>query len=154
MGPRYPFANWLADDPLIEARVIWWQAFHQKMDGLLYWGLNIWGRKHNDYLIGPDADGPLLRWSITTGGRWPSLHGDGELLYAGKHGPIGCIRLANIRDGLEDYEYLWLLSQRAGDVEVARKACGPVTTSLTELTRDPSVICRQRAEIARKLEIP
>jgi hypothetical protein len=154
LGPRYPFANWLADDPLIEARLIWWQAFHQKLDGFLYWGLNIWDRHRNDRPIDPSA-GPLLEWSITTGAsgtEWERLHGDGELLYAGPDGPIGSIRLANIRDGLEDYEYLWLLGQAEGSVEAARTACLPVTTGLTQFTREPAVLVAQREAIARRLE--
>ena len=154
LGPRYPYANWLADDPLIEARLIWWQAFHQKLDGFLYWGLNIWDRRNNDRLIDPAA-GSRLEWSITTGApgtEWERLHGDGELLYAGVGGPLGSIRLANIRDGLEDYEYLWLLSQAAGGVEAARSACLPVTSGLTHFSRDPVVLYAQRERIARRLE--
>jgi hypothetical protein len=154
MGPRYPYANWLADDPLIEARLIWWQAYHQKLDGFLYWGLNIWERRNNDQPIDPAA-GPLLQWSITTGAPgsdWERLHGDGELLYAGVAGPLGSIRLANLRDGLEDYEYLWLLGQSAAGVEAARTACLPVTTSLTQFCRDPAVLTAQRETIARRLE--
>ncbi len=151
LGPRFPYANWLADDPLIEARVIWWQAFQQKMDGFLYWGLNIWHRAHNDHIIDP-AQGPKLKWSITTGGRHPTLHGDGELLYPLKDGPAGCIRLENIRDGLEDYEYLWLLGERLGSRDEARKRCEPVTTSLTEFTRDSGRLYAQRDKIAREIE--
>jgi len=152
LGPRYPFANWLADDPLIEARVIWWQAFEQKMDGFLYWGLNIWSRRHNDRPIDPAAS-PLLRWGITTGGtRWTRLHGDGVLLYPGTSGPIGSIRLANIRDGLEDYEYLWLLAQKLGGRDAAREACLPVARSLTSFTRDPDALGAQRERIARQIE--
>jgi hypothetical protein len=152
LGPRYPYANWLADDPLIEARVIWWQAYHQKMDGFLYWGLNIWDRASNDYVIHPESDGPRLRWSITTGGDYPALHGDGELLYPGPDGPLGCIRLENIRDGIEDYEYLWLLAELDGDVEKAREACSPVTASLTTFTRDPTALYATRDRIARRIE--
>ena len=152
LGPRYPFANWLADDPLIEARVLWWQVYHQKMEGFLYWGLNIWSRRHNDYLIDPETDGPRLRWSITTGGkRWPRLHGDGMMLYPAKDGPLGCIRLANIRDGIEDYEYLWQLAKLTDSAENAREACLPVTQSLTAFTRDPETLGRQRATIARRI---
>jgi hypothetical protein len=151
LGPRWPYANWLGDGPLMEARVLWWQAFEQKMDGILYWGLNIWDRAHNDQPIDPQA-GPLLDWSITTGGDYDWLHGDGELLYAGKDGPIGSIRLANIRDGLEDYEYLWLLGQKAGNVDVARAACGPVAESLTSFTREPGVLLGQRERIAERLQ--
>jgi hypothetical protein len=152
MGPRYPYANWLAEDPLIEARVLWWQAYQQKMDGILYWGLNIWARKNNDYLIDPQTDGPRLRWSITTGGTYDYLHGDGELLYAGKDGPIGCIRLDNIRDGIEDYEYLWLLAEKLGSVEASRAACVPVCTDLRIFTHDPTVVLAQRQAIAERIE--
>ncbi len=155
LGPRKPYANILGDDPLIESRLLWWQAYHQKFDGFLFWGLNIWDRQNNDYLIDPEQDGPKLRWSITTG--WPgteydSLHGDGDLLYAGKDGPIGCIRLANIRDGLEDYEYLYRLAELTGDVKTARQACLPVTKDLTTFTLDPRVLSRTREQIATRIE--
>jgi len=146
MGPGHPYANLLCDHPLIEARLLWWQAFQQEMDGILYWGLNIWDRPGNDKPI-DTSKGPLLEWSITTGGDYPSLHGDGRLLYAGPEGPIGSIRLEAIRDGLEDFEYLWLL----GDRDNAHEACLPVTRSMTDFTRDPSVLTRTRAEIAARI---
>jgi hypothetical protein len=147
-GPRYPYANWMVDDPLIEARVIWWQAYQQKMDGFLYWGLNIWDQASNAKPIDPGA-GPLLAWSVRSGG---PFYGDGRLLYPGKEGPIGSIRLANIRDGLEDYEYLWLLAERSKSREAAREACRPVAESLTEFSRDPAVLEAQREEIARRIQ--
>ena len=150
-GPRYPYANWMADDPLIEARILWWQAFHQKLDGFLYWGLNIWDRPENARPIRPEQ-GPLLDWSITSDlGNGTPLYGDGRLIYPGTNGPIGSIRLANIRDGLEDYEYLWLLAQRTGATETARQACLPVTDSLTHFTRDPAALYAQRDAIARQI---
>ncbi|NPV47952.1 MAG: DUF4091 domain-containing protein [Armatimonadetes bacterium] len=155
-GPRKPFANILGDDPLIESRLLWWQAYHQKFDGFLFWGLNIWDRQNNNYLIDPERDGPKLRWSITTsppGVDWTSaLHGDGELLYPAKDGPLGCIRLANIRDGLEDYEYLWKLGELTGSVETARRACLPVTENLTTFTLDPQVLSQTREQIAARIE--
>jgi hypothetical protein len=146
--PREPFANFLADDPLIEGRVLWWQAWQQKMDGMLYWGANIWERRGN---TGPLdlARGPLLDWGVTTGKPndelWlQELHGDGLLLYPGKDGPIGSIRLANLRDGLEDYEYLWMLGKR--------EAAVPVTSDLTHFTLDPAVLYAQRDRVAREIQ--
>ena len=150
MGPGYPYANWLADHPLIEGRVIWWQAYHRKMDGLLYWGLNIWSKDNNDRPIDP-SQGPLLDWSITTGGRYDWLHGDGVLVYPGIDGPIGSIRLANIRDGLEDYEYLWLLAEKTGGGEAVRWDLEDVTDSLTNFTRDPQTLHDRRESIGRML---
>jgi len=145
LGPRYPYANWLADDPLPEARVFWWQAWDQRVDGVLYWGMDIWDRPGNDRPIDPAA-GPKLDWSITTGGEYNWLHGDGRLLYAGKDGPIGSIRLANLRDGLEDFEYLKLAAAR--DAAAARKACDPVARGFIDFTRDAAVVRRARAELA------
>lgn len=155
-GPREPYANILGDDPLIEARVLWWQMYQQQVDGFLFWGLNIWDGPHNDKPIDL-SKGPLLDWGITTGGprdeQWlQELHGDGRLIYAGPNGPIGSIRLANIRDGLQDYEYLWLLAKGLGSVEEGRKACLPVTDSLTHFTFDPKVVERQRDAVARRVE--
>ncbi|HLK68621.1 MAG TPA: glycoside hydrolase domain-containing protein [Bryobacteraceae bacterium] len=156
VGPREPYANFMADDPLLEARVLWWQIYHQKMDGFLFLGVNIWERRGNTNPIDP-GQGPLLEWSITTGKPQDEqvlqeLHGDGQLVYPGKNGPIGSIRLANIRDGLEDYEYLWLLAQKDG-VENARQSCQPVTRSLTEFTQDPTAVYAQRDRIAKQITV-
>jgi hypothetical protein len=132
----------------VEARAFWWQAFDRKMDGVLYWGLNIWDRAHNERPIDP-ARGQFLDWSITTGGDYGWLHGDGELLYPGVAGPIGSIRLANIRDGIEDLGYLALLEEQ--HPAMARHACAPVTTGLTRFTRDPATVRAQRDAVARRL---
>jgi len=150
--PYPPYANWRLDCPLVEARVLWWQAYHQKLDGFLYWSLNMWIRENNERPIDPTTDGPFLKWSVCTGGRYPWLYGDGVLIYPGVDGPIGSIRLENIRDGLEDYEYLWLLSSKLGDVEAGRQACLPVTRSLTSYTRDARVLYKQRDAIAKLIE--
>jgi hypothetical protein len=59
--------------------------------------------------------------------------------------------LANLRDGLEDYEYLWALGRKRGDPWSARADCEPVTTSLTACTHDPAVLLATRKRIAREL---
>jgi hypothetical protein len=40
----------------------------------------------------------------------------------------------------------------AGNVEVAREACLPVTENLTTFTLDPQVLSTQRDTIARRVE--
>ncbi len=49
--------------------------------------------------------------------------GDGSLTCAGPEGPLPTIRMENIRDGLEDYEYLKLLENLVKAVQAA----GPLT---------------------------
>ena len=40
------------------------------------------------------------------------MNGDGFLVYTGKDGPINSIRWENIRDGIEDYDYLAIFNDR------------------------------------------
>ena len=148
-GPRYPYANIMCRFPLMESRVFPWQAYHQKMDGLLYWGVNIWHRANNTPI--DPGRGPFLEWSVESFDSIP-IYGDGILIYAGTDGqPIGSIRLANLRDGFEDYEYLHLLGEKKGSTDSGREYCLPVTTSLTDFTRNPETLYRQRHEIAKEL---
>jgi chemotaxis methyl-accepting protein methylase len=56
-----------------------------------------------------------------------------------------------IRDGLEDYEYLWMLADLGGDAELARRACERVTTDLTHFTRDPAVVAQVRDRVAMRI---
>lgn len=152
-GPRYPFTNIMADDPLIAARIIGWQMYQQKLDGFLFWGVNVWGRRNNNAPIDL-SKGPRLDWSICTGGtRWAALQGDGVLLYPLPDGPMGCIRLENIRDGFEDYEYLHELGRVRGQRDTARALCETVTRSLTEFTYDPETVLRQRRMLAEALKL-
>ena len=146
LGPRYPNANFLADHPLVESRVIWWQAFDQRVDGFLLWGLNIWDLPGNDRPLDLSA-GPRVDWSITTGGEYAWLHGDGRLLYAGPDGPVGSVRLANIRDGLEDYEYLRLATER--DPVTATAVLARITTGWSDFSREPDAVRAARAELAQ-----
>ena len=54
--------------------------------------------------------------SSCSGKCWASglenLQGDGKLIYAGVEGLIASMRLAGIRDGLEDHEMLAMLKER------------------------------------------
>jgi len=155
LEPDPPYANFRIDCPLIEPRVLMWQAYRQQVDGFLYWGFNAWRNEPNDRPVDPGS-GPFLDWSVTS--KWESrgrqmswLHGDGVLLYPGVDGPIGSIRLANLRDGLQDYEYLHLLKERTGRPAEAIDACKPVTTGWTEYTREPGVLAAQRRRIAGRI---
>jgi hypothetical protein len=148
-GPNYPYANWLLENPLIEVRLIFWQAFSYDVEGFLYWGMNIWWREHNDKPI-PASAGPRLDWSVTTGGDYPSLNGDGVLLYPGENAPIGSIRLENIRDGLEDAELLHAYKSRFGAdraAEIVRK----IAPNRTQYTREPRDLLSARLTVLKSL---
>jgi len=143
-GPTYPYANFASlEYPFVEGRLLGWMTYRCRADGLLYWHVNLW----------PDApplktdDAFLSAWRAENSLRMP---GDGQLLYPGEEGPMPSIRLANIRDGVEDYEWLAMLERRAGRA-AADQAAGEIVRSLTDFERDPQSLRRVRARMAEAL---
>jgi hypothetical protein len=79
---------------------------------------------------------------------------------------IGSLRLSAQRDGLQDYEYLWLLADRLREIkqEVGADAfwldprqrslelCRRVIWSFHDYTRDPAVLQATRAAVAEEIE--
>jgi hypothetical protein len=152
-NPGFPYANFmLGQNPAIESRILWWQLYREKIAGLLYWGVAVWPRPGNKQPIDP-AQGPLVGWNVTTQiPEWSALHGDGLLIYPGINGPMSSIRLENIRDGIEDYEYLWQLAQASGGTSAAsREACEAITQGLTAFTHNPEAVYIQRDIIAHRI---
>ena len=75
-----------------------WKA---RATGLLYWSVNYWTKN-------PWEDPANTKWG---------QNANGSLMYPGPDGPVDSIRLEALRDGLEDYEYLYLLRQLATRVK-------------------------------------
>ena len=67
------------------------------------------------------------------------------LLYPGANQPLPSIRLANIRDGSEDYDYLTLCGISS------REECSRLITNLKEFSRDPALLRQMRRQIAGKI---
>jgi hypothetical protein len=143
-GPRYPYANFASVDyPSIEGRLLAWMTFAWEADGLLYWHVNCW---KSPTVI--DDNNPYLNWEP---GYIGGMTGDGCLTYPLKSGPASSIRLENIRDGSEDYDYLWLLAQAKGRDAV--EACtSRLIKTLTDFNRDPAALEKVRGQIADQLE--
>lgn len=148
-GPNEPYANIMLRFPLLDSRILGWQAFEQKYDGLLYWGMNIWSAPDN---LPMDPEKTLF-WKWNTGwklGGTTMIYGDGRLVYPNVDGtPIGCLRLANLRDGYEDYELLWALNEK--NPNLANEICRKVSASPLQFTRDPEILKGQRREILKAL---
>lgn len=150
LQPYAPMPNWRIENNPIEARILLSaMAYHERYDGFLYWSLTQYN-KRNEKMPAPikGNDPVTIEWSVTTPTeeyKW--LHGDGILLYPGINGPIGSIRLENIREGLEDYEYYQLLSQKKGPA-AAMSAAGQLVTSARQYEQDPQQLYKVRAQIA------
>jgi hypothetical protein len=83
-------------------------------------------------------------------------HGDGLLIYPGPDSqPLSSLRLEAIRDGLEDYEYLYLLGQQATTNAAAatllNEATQELVTGVTSYSRDPRKLLDLRLRIGWRL---
>ena len=98
--PTPPLPTYHIDDELIASRILSWMQFDYGSDGTLYWGVNN-SSIHSD----------LWENAVAYNGSM----GDGSLLYPAKKfstlEPISTLRLESIREGQEDFEYLWLIEQ-------------------------------------------
>ncbi|BBH18656.1 hypothetical protein Back11_00010 [Paenibacillus baekrokdamisoli] len=150
LQPYDPQPNWRIENSPMEARLLLSaMALHERFDGFLYWSLNYYYKGTGAVQAPIKRDGPVLTdWSITTPTeefKW--LHGDGVLLYAGEDGPIGSIRMENIRDGLEDYEYYKQLEHIAG-FDAAFGAADELVKSTSEFVRSPEQLYEVRQRIS------
>ncbi len=103
-GPWRPYINFFVEYPAIEPRLLMGlMAYKCQTGGFLYYSIAKWlfASWH-----GPITSGPYTNWDPRSGDH---NNGDGSLFCAGADGPLPTIRSENIRDGLEDYEYLKLL---------------------------------------------
>ena len=72
-------------------------------------------------------------------------------LYPGREHVLSGIRLANVRDGEEDYEWLQLAAERVGRNAV-EAAIREVARSTTDFSRDPGTLRRARVLIGDMIE--
>ncbi len=146
-GPTYPQANFASIEyPFVEGRLLGWLTYRYRADGLLYWHMNFW----QDKPPLETGDTFLSEWSATNTLKMP---GDGQLLYPGASGPLPSIRLANVRDGIEDYEWLMMLERKKGRV-AADAIAGELIRGMTDFERSPDALRRARARLADALENP
>lgn len=143
-GPRYPYANFAnLEYPFYEARLMAWMTYFQRADGFLFWHVNNW-QKQKILLNDASTYQPDF-CSVSVGG----ATGDGQFLYPGKEAPLPSIRLANLRDGSEDYDYLVLLAEKSPGM--AMESAGRLVPELCRFERNPAEIRKVRQHVAEKI---
>lgn len=148
-GPKAPYPNEFIDHAGIEHRVRFWMAWQLGVQGDLYWDTTYW--TCDDLFPPPGLQDPWTdpmsknNWGGVPG-EWGN--GDGRLLYPPRswkdgatrvEGPTPSLRWELIREGLEDYEYLWLLRDAAGRAEAAGADPTAVASARALLDVPPSV---------------
>jgi hypothetical protein len=140
------------------ARTTFWLLFQQRADGFLYYRVNGWWDENNPL---PDpidpTKGPIINYT------YPSGHTSAVLMYRGKFGPLASMRMVHIRDGMQDWEYLWAIGHHDTDgvtrlgkiasVETARELAEQIALNWITDT-DPTHVISGRDVIAAWLSQP
>jgi len=143
----------LMSHPGIEARITPWLAWAERVDGLLHysttdWSVNPWDTPN---VTGQDnGDGFFF---------YPPHKDNTPLAACGENGNelVPSIRWENLRDGMEDYEYLWLLAGGKPQVDVTNAADAYVSqlvASRTLFSQVPTDLAATRVAIAQALGGP
>jgi hypothetical protein len=181
-GPKAPYCTLFIDHPATELRVWHWQTWQRGIVGTLVWQSNYWTssaafpeRPQDPY---DDPMGYVSGYSTPRGVKRFWGNGDGRFLYPplaasvpGKSGdgpviapPVSSIRWEMLREGVEDYEYLYLLrellakkrdlltheqtQQYAGLLEVPPE----ITSGMTDFTTDSQPLYQRRRAVAEAIE--
>jgi len=135
---------WHIDQPLTSYRVPTWINRQYNISGLVYWSV-YWD------IITMTVIEP---WTLPAHPHRQHFNGDGYLFYPG--GPCGMddaidsIRIKNIRDGMEDYEYFVLLENLA-DKETVKKIVDTVAPEWWNFSEDPATITAARENLALEI---
>ncbi|MBN1262555.1 MAG: DUF4091 domain-containing protein [Anaerolineae bacterium] len=140
----------LMSHPGIEARITPWLAWAERVDGLLHynatdWDPNPWEAPN---VTGKDnGDGFLF---------YPPRKDGGDLDFCGQNGHrlVPSLRWEQLRDGMEDYEYLWLFNGGDPVVGVSQAAdayVAQVVRSRTRFSRVPTDLRDARVALAEAL---
>lgn len=142
--PVAPYPTYHINAPLVSARVEGWMRYAYGIDGFVYSSVDLWGNYTDN---GVDL---FDYWNGYSGNGTP---GDQILVLPGSDygvfGPIGTIRIENIREGNEDYEYLWMLENQFGG-SISTYTAGLYEGAMPNT--DVSVYYNNRKALLTKLE--
>ncbi|MBN1344798.1 MAG: DUF4091 domain-containing protein [Phycisphaerae bacterium] len=181
-GPKEPYATLFIDHPAIDFRMWLWQTYQHDVEGILIWESTYWTSdcaypEPNYQNPWEDPMSWVSGYSTPVGTRRAWGNGDGRFVYppnpkgaadkATKYvcGPVNTIRWEILRDGIEDFEYLWQLrhavrmlekqGKRGPEIEEAKRLTvvpEAVSKSLTEFTWDPQPLYEHRRKVGVALE--
>jgi hypothetical protein len=126
------------------------------MNGVLYWAFNFWSQTPDPWL---DPVTYLSGFLCSNGG---VLNGEGSLIYPGSRvrrytgqknvdGPVPSIRFELLREGIEDYEYLWLLKS-LGDEKFADEIVKSMVVDVSAFSRNVEELFAVRERMAKRIE--
>ncbi len=178
-APTEPFCTLFIDHYAVELRTWLWQTWKYDVKGILVWQSVYWhsNAAYPDELQNPYKDpmSYVSGYSLQKGEVKYWGNGDGRFLYPPKivfendepclKGPVNSIRWEMLRDGIEDYEYLWMLrnlletarerglnSSKIIKYENLLEVPSQITASMTEFSLSPEPIYEHREKVAQAIE--
>jgi hypothetical protein len=162
-GPPHPYRTNFIAYPAIDHRILHWMNWKYGVTGVLYWSTMYW--QDNPWTM-------PMSYTPDRTGKWGN--GDGHLLYPAqrdkassyiKSGPVDSIRWEMIREGVEDYDYLYMLKEavekassdpkKAKAVAVGRKALAEADSlvrSRTDYEKNPQKLHAVRNQVGEALD--
>ena len=130
--PENPEITLLMETEAVRHRILFWQQKLYNVDSFLYYLVNDW------YEMG-ENNGLNKKYEHTAGMDAFDCYGNGVLLYCGQdfdvYGGVESIRLETVRDGIEDFEYLTMITELYGK-DVTDAIIHRLTTSLSNYNTD------------------
>jgi hypothetical protein len=141
---RYP--NKTIDVPVMDNRILHWINYKYDLDGFLHWGWNQWHTENPFQEVG--------------------MHiGDGWHVYPSESGLLNSIRWEQMRNGIQDYEYFWLLEDRIRNLKDSlgshfswidptqrgREICSQVVFDFEHHTDDPEILYGAKKQVIQEL---
>jgi hypothetical protein len=139
------FPNKTIDVPLIDSRIMHWLNYKYDATGYLHWGWNQWN------------EDPL---------KDVGMHiGDGWHVYPAKDGVLNSLRWEEMRNGIQDYEYLWMLENKITTLrnslgsrfswidpkQRGKEIAGRVVQGFADRTNDPQVLNNAKMQLINEL---
>lgn len=139
------FPNKTIDMPVMDNRILHWLNYRYDLSGFLHWGWNQW------------TEDPYAKVGMHIG--------DGWHVYPVKEGVLNSLRWEQMRNGLQDYEYCWMLEKRVEALKDSlgsrfqwiepkqrpKEIAGQVVMDLMNHTQDPEVLYRAKRELIEEL---
>ncbi len=129
----YTYCNHVIENTGLQEEILFWQTMQTGATGFLYYGANLWNENSSTCGVEGSSvayDGSTASgvWNVNryVGGRGNyNIYGNGVILY-GKDvkvalrigsttQPLGTVRVEHIRDGIEDYEMLYMYREAYGE---------------------------------------
>ena len=131
-------------------RIPTWLNRQYDINGLLYWTTTGWYDDNGPWLV------PAFAYYGHMGDKTARYYnGGGMLLYpgpeAGFDGAVTSIRLKNLREGLEDYEYFAIL-EKNGYEDFVKEMVNEICPEWWDYTQDPEALFKVRENLAMKIE--